>query len=333
MTDLKFSWLSDFVPRRGLANGHAQSVAGNFWLRPKFKLEAEAEAVLVDAEDGSRVLCHCHWQANPCEKLTVVLVHGLEGSSNSRYIQGVAARLWAAGMNVVRMNQRNCEDSDALTPTLYHSGRSADVGVVVDYFAAKFGLNRVALVGYSMGGNLVLKLAGEWGQRAPLVAVVAVSPALNLAASSAALHTGLNRLYEWWFLRGLKARHKRKAKLFPEIYPADVGPLGSVREFDEKLVAPFSGFASADDYYERAAAARVVDGIRVPTLILHSDDDPFIKIIPETRAALRANPAIHFVLTEHGGHCAFLSNQRGEDVHWAEMTVARYLENFEAGER
>ncbi len=121
----------------------------------------------MDPTDGSRVLCHCHWHPEPGRKsrLTAILVHGLEGSSDSQYILGVSARAWAAGFNVIRMNMRNCGDTDALTPTLYHSGLSGDVGAVISHFAEKFGLERVALVGYSMGGNLVMKLAGEWGNR------------------------------------------------------------------------------------------------------------------------------------------------------------------------
>jgi hypothetical protein len=319
-------WTLNFVPRRGLENGHAQTVAGNFWPRPEFKIPWTAETVVVDPADQSRVLCYCHWQPNPSEHLTAVLVHGLEGSADSRYIQGIALRLWDAGVNVVRMNQRNCGDSDDLTPTLYHSGLSSDVGAVVEHFAAERNLNRVALVGYSMGGNLVLKLAGEWGNHPPLVAVASVSAAMNLAPSSAALHSGLNRLYEEWFLRGLRERYKKKAQLFPEIYEPDVGPIRSVREFDEKIVAPYCGFADADDYYDRASAGKVVAGIRVPTLILHAVDDPFIRLLPETRELLRANPAVTLVETKNGGHCAFLSDAQGEDVHWAEATVVRYLQ-------
>ena len=159
------AWFTPFEPHPWLSNGHLQTIVGNFLPRPAFRLPTIAETVEVDPADGSRVLCHCHWQPEPerASRLTAVLVHGLEGSSDSRYMQGIATRAFAAGMNVVRMNMRNCGGSDALTPTLYHSGRSADVGAVVRHFTARFGLERVALVGYSMGGNLVLKLAGEWG--------------------------------------------------------------------------------------------------------------------------------------------------------------------------
>ena len=288
----------------------------------------------MDPLDGSRVLCHCHWQPKDVrsERLTVVLVHGLEGSSNSRYIQGVAARAWAAGFNVVRMNMRNCSDTDRLTPTLYHSGLSGDVGAVISYFTAIYELERVALVGYSMGGNLVLKLAGEWGSRPPLAAVATVCPAIDLAPGADALHEPANRLYEYRFLRGLMRRYRRKAALFPDRYQLDVqGPVRSLREFDDKIVARYCGFRDADDYYYRAAAARVVHRIAVPTLVLVAKDDPFIRLLPETRARLQANPHISFVETEHGGHCAFLSRDPGDEIHWAEATLIRYLQSVTKG--
>ena len=260
------------------------------------------------------------------DRLTVVLVHGLEGSSDSRYIRGIAGRAWAAGMNVIRMNMRNCGGSDALTPTLYHSGRSGDVGSVVHHFTQRFGLRRVALVGYSMGGNLVLKFAGEWGERLPLVAVATVCPAIDLAAGADALHEPANRIYEFHFLRGLRRRIRRKAALFPGIFQLrGVGPIRSIREFDQKIVARYCDFRDADDYYYRAASARVIDRVTVPTLVLCAKDDPFIRFFPETRARILANPHIAFVETSHGGHCAFVSRRSADGINWAESTVVRFL--------
>ena len=321
--------LGAFVPRRGLANGHLQTIVGNFLPRPPFRLPALAETVEVDPADGSRVLCHGHWkpEAVRAARLTLVLVHGLEGSSDSRYIQGITARAWEAGCNVVRMNMRTCGGTERLTPTLYHSGLSGDVGVVVRHYAERFGLERVALVGYSMGGNLALKLAGEWGDRPPLCAVAAVCPAVDLAPGADALHEGANRLYEWNFLRGLMARYRRKAQIYPKVYasPQEIGPVRSIREFDNKIVARYWGFRDADDYYDRAASARVVDRIAVPTLILHAQDDPFIRLLPATRAKILANPSIRFVETRHGGHCAYLGRDAGNEIHWAEATAVRFL--------
>jgi predicted alpha/beta-fold hydrolase len=156
--------------------------------------------------------------------------------------------------------------------------------------------------------------------------VAAVCPAINLAAGSDALHAPANRLYEWKFLRGLMARFHRKAKLFPAIYTTKgIGTIGSIRQFDNQILARYWNFRDADDYYDRAASANVVDRIAVPTLILSAQDDPFIRLLPETRAKLLANPSIDFVESRHGGHCAFLSRDAGDEIHWAEAAVIRYL--------
>lgn len=321
-------WLSTFQPRRGLLNGHLQTIVGNYYPRPPFRLAAERDEVQVDPADNSRVVCFAHWQAEEIRSsaLTVVLVHGLEGSSESRYMHGLAARAFAAGCNVVRMNMRNCCNSDELTPTLYNSALSGDVGAVVTHYAQRFGLQRVAVVGYSMGGNLVLKLAGEWGERRPLCAVAAVCPAIDLAAGADALHERSNRLYEWHFLRRLMQRFRRKAQLFPHVYTrTNFGPIRSLREFDDKIVAHYCGYRDADDYYYRAAAARVIDRVAVPTLIVHSLDDPFIRLTSETREMILANPHIRFIETDHGGHCAYLCAGGGDEIHWAESTVIAYL--------
>lgn len=320
-------WLTAFAPRRGLRNGHLQTIVGNFLPRPQFPLIAQSETVEVDPRDASKVLCHCHWHPDGTEdRLTILLVHGLEGSSDSRYIQGLAVRAWNAGCNMVRMNMRNCGNSDALTPTLYHSGLSGDVAAVVEHYAERFALYRWALIGYSMGGNLVLKMAGEWGARPPLQSVAAVCPAIDLAAGSDALHEPANRIYEWHFLRRLMRRFRIKASLYPGIYSLNgIGPVRSLREFDDKIVARYCGFRDADDYYYRAASARVIDRVAVPTLILLALDDPFIRLTSETRAKILANPNIQFIETAHGGHCAYLGAQGGDDIHWAESTIIRYL--------
>jgi predicted alpha/beta-fold hydrolase len=320
-----------FRPRRGLSNGHLQTIVGNFYPRPAFPCQSTSETVVVDPADGSRVLCHCDWQPLPVRpgRLTVLLVHGLEGSSDSRYIKGIAGRAWRLGCNVIRMNMRNCGDTDELTPTLYHSGLSGDVGAVIRHYSRLHGLERVALLGYSMGGNLVLKLAGEWSDGPPLCAVAAVCPAIDLAAGSDALHEPQNRIYEWRFLRGLMRRFHKKAALYPQIYEtSNVGPVRSLREFDDKIVARYCGFRNADDYYYRVASARVVDRIAVPTLILQANDDPFVRLTSETRAKLQGNPHVTLIETQHGGHCAYLSRDRGDDIHWAEAMAMRYLMRF-----
>ena len=327
-------WLQAYQPIRLPGGGHLQTLAGNYWVRQPFEIPFEGEAVVVDEADGSRVLCHCHWRPAEvrADRLTIVLVHGLEGSSDSRYIRGITDIAWRQGCNVIRMNMRNCGGTETWTPTLYHSGLSADVGAVLNHFVRLHGLRRVAMTGYSMGGNLVLKLAGELSAQAPewLLAAVGVSPAADLAACADAVHVRSNLMYEWHFLRNLRERFRRKLRLFPEIYSdEDLARVRSVREFDDRITARYSGFTGADDYYYRASAARVISEITIPTLVLNSLDDPFIRILPETRDAMKANTAIELVETEHGGHCAFLARNGSSSFdhgrHWAEGTLIRFL--------
>jgi len=220
-------------------------------------------------------------------------------------------------------------DPQRFTPTLYHSGLSSDVEHVMRHYLAAEGLQSIALIGYSMGGNIVLKLAGDLGTSAPpeLHAVVGVSPAVDLAESADALHVGFNRFYERRFLRALLKRFRRKAMLFPRAFdPQRTVGIASLREFDDRITALYSGFRSADDYYYRAAATRVLDRIAVPTLLLHACDDPFIRFTAETRTAIHANPHITLLETEHGGHCAFLAASTStNDGYWAEHTALDFV--------
>jgi len=289
------------------------------------------EPRLIEVEPAMRVLCHCHWQKDRQRALTLLIVHGLEGSSDSQYMLGLAFKGLAAGMNVVRMNQRNCGGTDDLTPTLYHSGRSQDVARVAEHLVAQDRISRFALAGFSMGGNLVLKLAGEWAQQGPsgFQAVAAVCPALDLAASADALHRPANRLYELYFLWKLRRRLLAKARLFPGRFDISrLRGIASLRDFDDKITAYYCGFEGAADYYQRAAAANVVDRIGVPALILHAANDPFIRIQPETRQKILGNPNIRFLETDDGGHCSFLADPDGDDGRWAESEIVRFLQPF-----
>ncbi len=317
------------MPRRGLRGGHLQTLA-SFFLPRRINLPP-SEARLIEVETGVKVLCHCHWQPEREAALTVIIVHGLEGSSESEYMLGIAAKGMAAGMNVVRMNQRNCGGTDALSPTLYHSGRSRDVAAVAQNLIDQDRISRFALAGFSMGGNLVLKLAGEWGTEGPpqFRAVTAVCPSMNLAASADALHLPGNRLYEYHFMWKLRGRLRAKARLFPGVFDTSrLRGLASLRDFDDKITAYYCGFEGASDYYQRSAAANVVDRIAVPALILHAANDPFIRILPETRQKILSNPSITFVETDDGGHCSFLAKPDGDDGHWAEGQVVEFLRTF-----
>ncbi|HMK30520.1 MAG TPA: alpha/beta fold hydrolase [Terriglobales bacterium] len=318
-----------FVPRAWLRNGHLQTLGGA--LLPRRHILPAPEARLVAVAEDTRVLCHCHWQSERSRALTLVTVHGLEGSSSSQYMIGTANKAWAAGMNVVRMNMRNCGGTENLTPTLYNSSMSSDVAAVVHNLIADEKLSRVAVAGFSMGGNLVMKCAGEWGREAPpqVEAVCAISPAMDLAASADALHLPANRPYEWAFLLGLHERLARKARLFPSLYRSyPLLSIGSLREFDDRITAPHGGFTGAADYYARASASRLVERIALPALVIYAQDDPFIVLTADTRARIEANPRITLIETRHGGHCGFLASPDGYDGRWAERLMVTFLQKI-----
>ncbi|HEY7856465.1 MAG TPA: alpha/beta fold hydrolase [Terriglobales bacterium] len=320
-----------FNPPWWLRNGHASTVYSFLRSRRIDLPPAHEDWLRVETgpEGPVDLLLRSHWQRGAAPAL--LLVHGLEGSSEAGYMLTTAAAALVRGWHVVRMNVRGCGDSEIRCATLYNSGVSDDVGQALAWLASRPLVSAVAIIGFSMGGNLVLKYAGERGaggvSAPPLVAVAAVSPCLDLAASADALHRKVNYFYERRFLENLKRRLRRNAGRSPGRYPVERLPtIGSVRAFDDAITAPFTGYRDADDYYHRASAARVLANIRVPTLILHAEDDPFIVITPASRAVLAANPAIQFAPTPHGGHCAFINARGEEGVYWAENRVVEFCD-------
>jgi len=328
--------LAGFVPsvfraHPWLRGGHVQTLAA-FFLSRRIELPA-AEQRLIEVEPGIPVLCHCHWQKDR-GALTLIVVHGLEGSSDSQYMRGIARDGLAVGMNVVRMNQRNCGGMDHCAPTLYNSSRSGDVAAVARNLVERDGIPAFVLIGFSMGGNLVLKLAGEWGSEAPAEfrGAAAVCPAVNLAASADALHAASNRIYEYYFLLQLFRRFRRKVRLFPGSFDASrLRGVKTLRQFDDRVTAYYCGFTGADDYYARATAANVIDRIARPTLVIHAANDPFIRLLPEAREQIISNRNITYVEAEDGGHCAFFGERNGDkpyDGRWAEREVVEFAKQF-----
>jgi hypothetical protein len=324
--------VKEFVPHRLLRNRHLMTMAPAL-LRRRFPGLPPAQPRLFDVEPGTQLCGQCHWHVQPRKHPTLLLVHGLEGSSDSAYILGCAEKGWTAGFNVVRLNQRNCGGTERLTSTLYHSGRSADFRAAVIELIERDALPEIFAAGFSMGGNLVLKMAGDFGNSAPgqLRGIVAINPALDLAACADALGEIRNFIYNRHFVRRLKRRMQYKAALFPNIYMTDgtaksLRRVRSVREFDEKITALFCGFAGADDYYERSSAMRVVAAIRKPTLILTAQDDPFVPFSSFSMAAIRENPNVRLVAPQHGGHCAFISQEDGPERFWAEARLVAFCQ-------
>ena len=319
-----------FQPHPLLRNRHVMTMACAFWPR-RFALP-EAEERLFRVAEATQILGHCHWQAGERrEAPALVLVHGLEGSSESFYMLGIAEKAYQRGFHVLRLNQRNCGGTERLTPTLYNSGLSGDYRAVLEELIARDALREVYFAGYSMGGNLVLKMAGEMGAAAPaeLRGVCGVCPTLDLAACADALEKRENFLYQRHFLRNLLKRYAYKASLFPERYPRNgFGPIRTVREFDDKITAPQFGYRDAQDYYTQASARRVTAQIRVPTLIVTAQDDPFVPYAPFLEAGVGENPAITFEAPECGGHCAFITPRPGPERFWAESRVVEFCESL-----
>jgi len=318
-----------FTPHSIFQNGHAQTLAAYAWPRGFRSYVEGDEERLFEVEPGVNVLAHCRWQTNPAAKPSIVIWHGIEGSTASNYMLAIAEKGFIAGFNIVRVNLRNCGGTEHLTPTLYHGGLSEDLRAVVKELIEKDKLSTLFLVGYSLGGNLVLKLAGEYGDnpRPEILGVCAVSPSVDLTASAELILKRSNWIYQQDFVRRLKQRIRTKNKLYPHLYDiTGLEEIRTVRAFDERFTAPAHGFADANDYYYRSSSLRVADRIRIPTLILHAEDDPFIPFAPLSEPGFSENPYILLIHPKRGGHVAFLASQPGknEDRFWAENRVLEF---------
>jgi uncharacterized protein len=321
--------MSSYVPKRGLRGGHLMTVY--CWGKPRRFTRLPPPSVRhFDVEIGTRVMAHCYWQAEPSSRPALLALHGLEGSSAAHYMRGLADKAYGRGFNVVLLNQRNCGGTEALCEGLYHSGLTADAAHVIDELSRE-GITGIVVAGYSLGGNLALKLAGEYGDTPPrsLRAVCAVSPVMELAECVTALERKQNVIYQWNFVRGLKARMRRKAAAHPGRFAIDhLEGVRTVRDFDEHFTAPHFGFNGASDYYHRASAMRVIDRVSVPALIITAADDPFVPVEPFRDPRIAANPHIRLIITRHGGHCGFVSDASdGDDGYWAERTIVEFAED------
>jgi uncharacterized protein len=319
--------MNAYVPIPWLRNGHRMTIYT--WARPRrFPNLPAPESRLFEVARDARVLAKCHWQPKRTASPTLLLLHGLEGSADAHYMRGIADKAFSQGFNVVRLNQRNCGGTDHLSVGVYNSGLTADPAAVIRELVERDGLPALSVAGYSLGGNLTLKLAGEYGSAAPaaLRSFAAVSPTLDLTACIEALERPSNWLYQQNFLLSLKRRIRRKRRLYPDRYTtAPLARVRSVRDFDDAYTAPMSGYRDAADYYHRASALRVAGAIRVPTLIVTSADDPFVPVEPFSDPAVTGNPAIRLVITSRGGHCGFVSRSVDRfDGYWAERTVVAF---------
>ncbi len=320
-----------FIPHKLFQSGHAQTIANYAWVsrrRRLSKVKVASEDRLFTVAPNVSVLVRCRWQEEPRKHPTVLLVHGLEGSSESIYMLGTGEKAFAANFNVLLMNMRNCGDTEHLTPTLYNSGMTDDIETVVRELIERDGLDDIFLVGFSMGGNMVLRIAGEDDAELPaqVKAVCAVSPAIDLAACAEKLEARSNWIYSKRFVRSLHRRIRRKHQLYPQTYEiSELKNVRSVRDFDARYTVVHGGYRDIEDYYTSASSLSFIKGIRRPALILHAQDDPFIPFDAFLDSSIAANPYVIALTPAHGGHVGFVSETKtGEDRFWAENRAVEF---------
>lgn len=306
---------------------HWLTIIANFWPTRLNERRFPVRWRLVTTEPGVQVLVLSQRPRTPVAG-EAVLVHGLEGSAHSRYMRSMTGTLLAAGYVVHRFHMRSCGGTESLCHTFYHGGLTSDLLAVLRTLERE-GSGAVHLIGYSLGANVALKLAGELGESGGrhLRSVCAVSTPLDLAASADQIARPENRVFERRFLRDMTRRLRTR----PGYEAADPRQYSSVREFDDRYTAPSFGFATANEYYRTQSASRFLHAIRVPSLLIQAKDDPFIPFSAFAHPALRENPCLRLMATEHGGHVGFIA--RRHPRLWLEHTVVEWLPQAQALER
>jgi uncharacterized protein len=304
-----------------------QTIAALYWPHGRERYPSTSE--LVELPDGDKL--SLVWSTPPgwqSSQPTVVLVHGLCGCSRSPYMSRMAGKLYRRGVRAVRVNLRGCGSGIGWARHPYHSGRSEDVRHVLEWLARETPESPVTLIGFSLGGNIVLKLAGEDADHptAGLSSVIAVSAPIDLSACSRLIEERRNRIYQEHFVRRLRADVGQHARLFPDLPAPELPRRLSLRLFDDCYTAPRSGFRDAHDYYTRAASGPLIPKIAVPALLLASRDDPFIAATPFEQLPPLRNVEVR--LTDHGGHLGFLGFAgHGTDFRWMDQQLLDWIDH------
>lgn len=311
-----------FHPARWLPGPHAQTIAGRLLRRPRLpafrrvRFETpDADFVDLDFAPGGRA-----------DAPLVLVLHGLEGSARRGYAIHTYDQLGKRGLRAVGLNFRSCSGEPNRTARMYHSGETEDLRFILAELARR-GDPVSAAIGYSLGGNALLKFLGEEGAAAPLAAAAAVSVPYDLGAGADALErTRMGRFYTRRFLKPLVAKANAKEALLRDHCDLDrVRRARSFREFDDAATAPIHGFADAADYYARSSSASFLERIRVPTLLVHAGDDPFLPAASIPHAAIADNPCLETAFTKAGGHVGFVMGPPWAPRFWAEERVAEFV--------
>lgn len=316
---MSYHFGSTFIPPWWLRNPHGQTLWQNVLRRcPLPATRAER----LELPDGDFV--DLHWTLRDSGPIVVVL-HGLQGSLRSIYARGLLRALDEHGWRAVFMHFRGCSGAPNRLPRFYHAGDTGDLNVLIDTLRAREPGTPLAAVGFSLGGNVLLKWLGEQGERAPLACAAAVSVPFDLSDAAARFERGFSRFYQWHLLRCLRRSIREKFNRGTASLFGDLARLRTMREYDDKIAAPLHGFAGADDYYAKSSSRQYLRHIRTPTLIVHALDDPFMT----ERAVPRPNElsdSITFELSRHGGHVGFVTGgYPWRPQYWLEQRVPDYL--------
>jgi hypothetical protein len=306
------------IPFRPLfRNPHVQTIASHFWRRPRATEPIERR--LIETEPGVRVLVESQRPAGAAQG-EIVMVHGLEGSGQAGYIESLAAAALGRSYAVHRFHMRSCGGTERYSPTLYHGGMTGDLAVVLRLFRRE-GRAPAFVVGFSLGGNVVIKLAGELGDAAAEImrCVCGVSAALDLAASARSIAAAENHFYHRRFVRKMRQRLIATGRYSV----ADFDGLATLHAVDDRITAPSFGMGTAMNYYRTQSAIGYVDRIRVPALLIQAKDDTIVPWQIVEHAAVRANPRIQVVVTEHGGHLGFIA--RGKQRFWLDAAIMEWV--------
>lgn len=305
-------------------NPHLATIAGNFWSRPKSELRWPVRAGRYCTEPDVEILVHSQFPDSP--RGEIVMVHGLEGSSDSGYARSMAHAALEAGYAAHRVNLRSCGGTESLALSNYHSGQTGDVLFFLRERRRESALP-IFLAGYSLGGNVSLKLAGELGESARdlLAGVCAVSTPIDLASCAEALGKRENYLYAQRFLERLKEKIRVRNRQAPAIYTLDHLPkIRTIYDFDDYYTARLFGFGTAANYYRTQSSNQYLEKIRVPTLIVVAKDDPLVPFAVYDHPAFRQNPCLTLVAVEHGGHLGFLARHRPR--FWLDSLLVDWIE-------
>lgn len=313
---------SDFNPLPLLRNAHVQTI-GRLMIRRAPVLAFRRER--LELEDGD--FLDLDFIGSGSSQKLVILSHGLEGSSKNSDIRGMAATLAAAGWDVLAWNLRGCSDEPNRLPRSYHSGSSDDLAAVVRHVLKTGQFSQIDFVGFSLGGNITLKFLGECGEGvSPQIgAAVAFSVPCDLGAGARRLEHWSNRIYLNRFLRSLRRKVREKIRLFPgQVFDHDLDRIRTFREFDAAYTAPLNGFASAQDYWSKAACLPVLHKIAVPTLLVNARNDPFLTPSCYPWDVARESHFFHLEVPRSGGHLGFVRMHPFLSA-WSESRALEFL--------